>query len=70
LNLAGLRSIKHDEVSVERTALDQEYLDKVKRKYVSTYHLLPQGEFDLGVRKLKISSEIKVTLISHSGEGH
>jgi hypothetical protein len=49
--LAGLRSIKHDEVSVERTALDQEYLDKVKSKYVPTYHLLPQDEFDLGVRK-------------------
>lgn len=53
LDLAGFRSIKHDEVLVESIALDWECLDRVKSKYVSTYHLLPHDEFELGVTRLE-----------------
>ena len=53
LNSAGFRDIKHHEIVVANMPLDQEYLQKVKNKYISTYHLLPQREFELGVERLE-----------------
>jgi ubiquinone/menaquinone biosynthesis C-methylase UbiE len=53
LNSAGFRDIKHQEVVVENIPMDEEYLHKVKNRYVSTYYLLPQREFELGVEGLE-----------------
>lgn len=53
LNTAGFREIKHRETCIEKIPLDNEYLEKVKGKYVSTYHLIPQHEFELGVTSLE-----------------
>ena len=53
LRSAGFRNIQHEEVVVENIAIDAEYLQKIKDKYVSTYYLIPQSEFELGVKRLK-----------------
>ena len=53
LRSAGFRDIQHEEVVVENIAVDEEYLQKIKEKYVSTYHLMPQSEFELGVKRLE-----------------
>lgn len=53
LKLAGFVDIRHQEVLVADFAVDQEYLEKVRNKYVSTYHLLPQREYELGVERLE-----------------
>ncbi|HEY41903.1 MAG TPA: class I SAM-dependent methyltransferase [Dehalococcoidia bacterium] len=50
---AGFHDIKHEAVLGERISIDEEYLRKVKGKYVSTYRLLPQTEFERGVNKLE-----------------
>ncbi len=54
LNAAGFTDIRHEEIRVENIPIDDEYLQKVKGKYVSTYHLLPQREFEFGVAKLEV----------------
>ena len=38
---------------VENIVIDAEYLQKIKDKYVSTYHLIPPAEFELGVQRLE-----------------
>jgi SAM-dependent methyltransferase len=53
LKSAGFTDIKHEDTHVERIPLDEEYLKKVKGKYVSTYQLLPQSEFEAGVARLE-----------------
>jgi methionine biosynthesis protein MetW len=53
LGSLGLKDIKHEEMSVENIPIDYEYLQKVKNKYVSTYHLIPQSEFENGVKQLE-----------------
>jgi ubiquinone/menaquinone biosynthesis C-methylase UbiE len=53
LESLAFKDIKHEEVTVENIPIDYEYLQKVKNKYVSTYHLMPQGEFENGVAKLE-----------------
>jgi ubiquinone/menaquinone biosynthesis C-methylase UbiE len=50
---AGFTDIKYQETRVQRILLDDEYLKKVKGKYVSTYQLLPQNDFEAGVAKLE-----------------
>lgn len=50
---SGFKDIKHEEVTVANIPIDSEYLQKVKNKYVSTYHLMPAGEFENGVAKLE-----------------
>jgi ubiquinone/menaquinone biosynthesis C-methylase UbiE len=45
--------IKHEEVIVSNIPIDHEYLQKVKNKYVSTYHLMPESEFESGIAKLE-----------------
>jgi hypothetical protein len=49
----GFSDIKHQEVLVEDFTIDQKYLDKVKNKNVTTYHLLSQEEYELGVKRLE-----------------
>jgi ubiquinone/menaquinone biosynthesis C-methylase UbiE len=53
LNSLGLKDIKHEDMIVENVPIDHEYLQKVKNKYVSTYYLIPQSEFDNGVKQLE-----------------
>ena len=53
LKSAGFTDIKHEETHVHRIPLDGEYLERVKGKYVSTYQLLSQPEFEAGVAKLE-----------------
>jgi methionine biosynthesis protein MetW len=53
LNSLGLKDIKHEDMIVENIPIDYEYLRKVKNKYVSTYHLIPQNEFENGVKQLE-----------------
>ena len=53
LHSAGFQDIKNRELLVENIPMDQDYLRKVQGKYVSTYRLLPQKEFDLGVKRLE-----------------
>jgi ubiquinone/menaquinone biosynthesis C-methylase UbiE len=48
----GFSDIEHDEINVESIPLDDKYLQKVKGKFVSTYHLIPQEEFETGVKLL------------------
>jgi methionine biosynthesis protein MetW len=53
LESLAFKDIKHEEVTVENIPIDYEYLQKVKNKYVSTYHLMPQSEFENGIRQLE-----------------
>ena len=53
LATAGFQDIKHEPVLGESIPIDEEYLRKVKGKYVSTYRLLPQREFERGVNELE-----------------
>ena len=53
LNSISFKAIKHEEVTVENIPIDYEYLQKVKNKYVSTYHLMPESEFEHGIAKLE-----------------
>ncbi len=49
---AGFRDIRHEELVISKIPIDMVYLDKVKNKFVSTFHLLPENEFMAGVEKL------------------
>ena len=53
LELSGFKDIRHQKVLVEDFAIDQEYLDRIKNKYVSTCHLISQKEYELGVKRLE-----------------
>jgi len=53
LESLAFKDIKHEEVTVANIPIDSEYLQKVKDKYVSTYHLMPDREFENGVAKLE-----------------
>ncbi|MFC2070058.1 class I SAM-dependent methyltransferase [Chloroflexota bacterium] len=50
---AGFGNVEHKEVRIEDDPLDLNFLQKVKAKYISTYHLIPQREFESGVKKLE-----------------
>lgn len=51
---AGFRSIRHHELTISRIPIDMSYLEKVKNKFVSTFHLLSDEEFKAGVDKLEV----------------
>jgi ubiquinone/menaquinone biosynthesis C-methylase UbiE len=53
LSSVGFTDIKHEDIRIEDIPVDNEFLEKVKGKYVSTYHLLPQEEFEHGVVRLE-----------------
>ena len=53
LNSLGFKDIQHEEVTVAHLPVDHEFLHRVKNKYVSTYHLMSQSEFEEGVNKLE-----------------
>ncbi len=53
LQSAGFADVEECGVSIEGIPIDQSYLEKVKAKHLSTFHLLPEGEFELGVAGLE-----------------
>ena len=53
LATVGFRDIKPEPVLGDNIVIDEEYLRKVKGKYVSTYRLLPEPEFEHGVSELE-----------------
>jgi len=53
LNSLAFEDIQHEEVTVANIPIDYEYLQKVKNKYVSTYQLMPESEFENGIAKLE-----------------
>jgi ubiquinone/menaquinone biosynthesis C-methylase UbiE len=53
LESLSFKNITHEEVTVSRIPIDRDYLQKVKNKYVSTYDLMPESEFQNGVAKLE-----------------
>jgi len=50
---AGFDHVDCQEFGADRVPLDRAFLEKVKNKYISTYELIPQDEFEEGVRKLE-----------------
>ena len=50
---AGFKNIKHQELIISKIPIDMIYLDKVKNKFVSTFYLLPENEFNNGIEKLE-----------------
>lgn len=50
---AGFNRIKHEDLIISRIPIDMNYLDKVKNKFISTFHLLSEDEFKAGVEKLE-----------------
>ena len=50
---AGFKNIKYQELSISKIPIDMMYLDKVKNKFVSTFYLLPEKEFNNGIEKLE-----------------
>jgi len=53
LKTSGFSDVKHREVKVGGLPLDETFLQKVKNKYISTYCLLPEDEYKIGVEKLE-----------------
>lgn len=53
LRAAGFRRVAVDPRPYRRTSTAQEQIDRVKRKYISTFDLLPAGEFERGVAFLE-----------------
>jgi ubiquinone/menaquinone biosynthesis C-methylase UbiE len=50
---AGFRGVQSEERPYVRTLTSEEQLDRVRRRYLSTFDLLPPGEYDRGLRFLE-----------------
>lgn len=50
---AGFHTIRREARPYRRTLTADEQLDRVRRKYLSTFDLLPAGEYDRGLRFLE-----------------
>lgn len=50
---AGFKNIRHGELIISRIPIDMTYLEKVKNRFVSTFYLLSEREFNRGVEKLE-----------------
>ena len=50
---AGFTGIRHEELTIDKIPIDMSYLDKVKNRFVSTFFLLPDEEFNDGLEKLE-----------------
>ena len=50
---AGFHELQHEEILFDSIPIDHRYLEHVKNKFVSTYHLIDQREFEQGVKKLE-----------------
>jgi ubiquinone/menaquinone biosynthesis C-methylase UbiE len=50
---SGFREVRREERPYERTFTTEQQLDRVRRKYLSTFDLLPPGEYERGLRYLE-----------------
>lgn len=50
---AGFKNIKHEELVISKIPIDMKYLEKVKNKFVSTFYLLTENEFNEGIKTLE-----------------
>jgi len=46
---AGFKNIKHKELIISNIPIDMKYLEKVRNKFVSTFYLLTDSEFNEGI---------------------
>ena len=53
LKAAGFKKVRHKELTIDRIPIDMSYLEKVKNRFVSTFFLLSEKEFNEGVKKLE-----------------
>ena len=53
LEQAGFVDISTEESTANRVDIDQSLIQKIERKYVSTYHLIPTEKFNSGLQNLK-----------------
>lgn len=53
LKAAGFTKIRHEELTIDKIPIDNFYLEKVKNRFVSTFFLIPEKEFNEGVKKLE-----------------
>jgi SAM-dependent methyltransferase len=53
LENSGFRDVRKEERPYERTLTTHQQLDRVRRKYLSTFDLLPPGEYERGLRFLE-----------------
>ncbi|KUG23256.1 sam-dependent methyltransferase [hydrocarbon metagenome] len=51
---AGFKKIKHEELVISKIPIDMMYLEKVRNKFVSTFYLLSEKEFNKGIEKLEV----------------
>jgi ubiquinone/menaquinone biosynthesis C-methylase UbiE len=53
LGAAGFRETGVEAMAAEPKPVDQEYVDKIAGKFISTYDLIPEDEFDAGLARLR-----------------
>lgn len=53
LRAAGFSRVAHEQKSRAPEAVNEAYVEKVAAKYVSTFGLLPPGEFETGLARLR-----------------
>jgi hypothetical protein len=49
---AGFRGVQSERVASEPYPIDMAYADRVANRFISTYDLLPEGEFEEGLKRL------------------
>lgn len=50
---AGFNKVRHKELTIEKILIDMSYIEKVKNRFVSTFFLLSEEEFNEGIEKLE-----------------
>lgn len=50
---AGFSNLKREYYAVMRDWLSDEYIQKVKSKFISTLRLIPDDEFNKGIKKME-----------------
>ena len=53
LKTAGFNNIKYEDLTIDKIPIDVSYLEKVKNRFVSTFYLLSEEEFNRGIEKLE-----------------
>ncbi len=53
LEEAGFSNIRQEYYIFVRDWLSEEYLHKIRSKFISTLHLIPQDEFNIGIEKME-----------------
>ncbi|OHD69182.1 MAG: hypothetical protein A2W19_06235 [Spirochaetes bacterium RBG_16_49_21] len=53
MKIAGFNDIHYHDILIEKNEINEEYLQRVKNKYVSTFYLVPADEFKKGISKIE-----------------